>query len=506
MFRISGFKLLLENLLMTIIEDQTYQPRILVIDDEQRIRDGCSKILKKERCLVDTAENGNAGLKMIADRHYDIVLTDLMMPGIGGMEVVNKVREKYADTVVIVITGFATLEHSIEAMKNGAFDFIPKPFTPEHLRIIVGKALRMTRTLQDIATEKSRLKTIVNHLAGGVLVTDKDKKIILYNAAILKMLGYEGDALNDRPLTDLTTDEKLNNIISGILELSDGEFKTLSAEIETQINKENGPSSQLFLRAQAVPFQSGSGEILGSVTIIDDITHLKRMDKMKSDFVSMVSHEIRGPLAAILSHINILLDGLAGELGAKQINILSRVSERVNGLIDLSNDLLDLSRIEAGLIVQDRQEVQLMDILNELVNFFQPHAMGENVSLSLKKTDLPLVNADPKNMEEVFSNLITNALTYTPEGGAVTVSGVIKGDFVVIKVTDNGYGIPQDEIPRIFERFYRSKTEKTRNIVGTGLGLSIVKSIVEAHNGTINVKSKEGIGSTFYVRLPLKLL
>ena len=489
---------------MALIEDETYQPKILVIDDEKRIREGCSKILKKERCLVDMAENGNAGLKMIADRHYDIVLTDLMMPGIDGMEVVNKVREKYTDTVVIVITGFATVEHSIEAMKNGAFDFIPKPFTPDQLRVVVGKALKMTRTLQDIATEKSRLKTIVNYLAGGILVTDKDKNIILYNPALLKMLDYEGDTLNDRPLSDLTTNDKLNDIISGILELKDGEFKTLSAEIEPQSKKENRPSSQLFLRAQAVPFQSGSGEILGSVTIIDDITHLKLMDKMKSDFVSMVSHEIRSPLTTVLSQIKILLDGLAGELGAKQIDILSRMSLKVNGLVELSNELLDLSRIEAGLIVQDRQEVQLMDILNELIKFFQPRAKEKNVSLSLKKTDLPVVNADPKNMEEVFSNLITNALTYTPEGGKVTVSGGIKGDFVVIKVTDNGYGIAPDEIPRIFERFYRAKTEKTRNIVGTGLGLPIVKSIVEAHNGTINVKSKEGIGSTFYVRLPLK--
>jgi len=205
-----------------------------------------------------------------------------------------------------------------------------------------------------------------------------------------------------------------------------------------------------------------------------------------------------------LSQIKILLDGLAGELDAKQIDILTRISIRVNSLVELSNELLDLSRIEAGLIVQDRQEVQLMDILNKLVKFFQPRAKEKNVSLSLKKKDLPVVNADLKNMEEVFSNLITNALIYTPEGGEVTVSGGVKGDFVVIEVTDNGYGIAPDEIPRIFERFYRSKTEKTRNIVGTGLGLPIVKSIVEAHNGTINVKSKEGIGSTFYVRLPLK--
>jgi len=490
---------------MTLTEDQAFRPTILVIDDEKRIREGCSKILKKEKCIVDMAENGNAGLEMIADKHYDIVLTDLMMPGIGGMEVVNKVREKNSDTVVIVITGFATVEHSIEAMRTGAFDFIPKPFTPDQLRVVVGKALKMTRTLQDIATEKSRLKTIVNYLAGGILVTDKDKNIILYNPALLKMLGYKGNALKDRPLSDLTTNEKLNDIISGILELNDGEFKTLSAEIEPQDKKKNGPSSQLFLRAQTVPFQSGSGEILGSVTIIDDITHLKLMDQMKSDFVSMVSHEIRSPLTTVLSQIKILLDGLAGELGAKQADILSRMSIKINGLVELSNELLDLSRIEAGLIVQDRQEVQLMDILNELVEFIQPRAKEKNISLSLKKTDIPVVNTDPKNMEEVFSNLITNALLYTPEGGEVTVSGGIKGDFVVISVTDNGYGIAPDEIPRIFERFYRSKTEKTRNIVGTGLGLPIVKTIVEAHNGTISVKSKEGVGSTFYVRLPLKL-
>jgi len=489
---------------VALIEDQKYQPKILVIDDEKRIREGCSKILTKERCIVDMAENGDTGLKMIADRHYDIVLTDLILPGMGGMEVVNKVREKSPDTVVIMITGFATLERSIEAMKNGAFDFIPKPFTPEHLRVVVGKALRMTRTLQDIATEKSSLKTIVNHLAVGILITDKDKNIILYNPVLLKMLDYEGDALNDRPLSDLSASKKLNDIISSILELNDGEFKTLSTEIEPKSGKEDSQSSQLFLRAQAVPFQSGSGEILGSVTIIDDITHLKMMDKMKSDFVSMVSHEIRGPLTTILSQIKILLDGLAGDLSEKQVDILSRMSARVNGLVELTNKLLDLSRIEAGLIAQNRREVQLMDILGELISFFQPRAKGKEISLVLKKTELPVVNADPKNMEEVFSNLITNALIYTPDGGEVTVSGGVKGDFVVVKVTDNGYGIAPDEISRIFEKFYRVKTEKTRNIVGTGLGLPIVKSIVEAHNGTINVKSKAGVGSTFYVRLPLK--
>ena len=487
---------------MALIEDQTYQPTVLVIDDEKRIREGCYKILTKENCLVEMAQNGEMGLEMLGEKHYDIILTDLMMPGIGGMEVLARVREQHPDSVSIVITGFATLEHSIEAMKKGAFDFIPKPFTPDQLRVVVSKAVKMTRTLQDIATEKTRLKTIVNYLAGGVLVTDKNKNIILYNPTLLKMLGYRGDALEGQPLHALTTDEKLTGIIDGILELNTGEFKVLSAEIEPHERGEK-PSNQLYLRAQAVPFRNRSGEILGSVTIIDDITHLKLLDEMKSAFVNMVSHEIRSPLTTILSQIKILMDGLAGELAPKQEDILGKMSRKVNGLVELSNELLDLSRIEAGLIVQDKQPVQLMDILKGLVEFIQARAREKNISLTLKKTNLPLINADMKSMEEVFSNLITNAIIYTQEGGKVDVMGEVKGDFVCISVSDTGYGIAPDELPRIFDKFYRAKTEKTRNIVGTGLGLPIVKSIVEAHNGTVEVESEEGVGSTFYVRLPI---
>jgi two-component system phosphate regulon sensor histidine kinase PhoR len=488
---------------MALIEDQTYCPKILVIDDEKRIRDGCSKILTKENCLVDTAESGETGLMMIAEKHYDIILTDLMMPGIGGMEVLAEVREQHPDSVGIVITGFATLEHSIEAMKKGAFDFIPKPFTPDQLRVVVSKAIKMTRTLQDIATEKTRLKTIVNYLEGGVLVTDKTKNIILYNPTLLRMLGYEGETLDDKQLSALTTDETLTGMIDSILGLRAGEFKVLSAEIMPRESGE-GPSRELYLRAQSVPFRNRAGEILGSVTIVDDITHLKKLDEMKSAFVSMVSHEIRGPLSTVLSQIKILTDGLAGEIGAKQADILGKISRKVGGLVELTNELLDLSRIEAGLIVQDKQPVQLMDILDSLVGFLQPRAKEKNISLSLKKTNLPPVNADGTSMEQVFTNLITNAINYTPEGGKITVSGNPSVEFVTIAVADTGYGIAPDELPRIFDRFYRVKTEKTRHIVGTGLGLPIVKSIVEAHNGTIKAESTEGAGSTFSVRLPIR--
>jgi two-component system phosphate regulon sensor histidine kinase PhoR len=488
---------------MALLEDQTYQPKILVIDDERRIREGCFKILNKENCLVDMAESGETGLTMIAEKHYDIILTDLMMPGIGGMEVLAKVREQHPDTVGIVITGFATLEHSIEAMKKGAFDFIPKPFTPDQVRVVVSKAVKMTRTLQDIATERTRLKTILNYLEGGVLVTDKIKNIILYNPTLLRMLGYDGEPLDDQPLSALTTDETLTGMIDSILGLKVGEFEVLSAEILPR-GRGEGLSDERYLRAQSVPFQNRSGEILGSVTIIDDITHLRKLDEMKSAFVNMVAHEIRSPLSTVLSQIKILTDGLAGEIGTKQADILGKISRKVEGLVELTNELLDLSRIEAGLIVQDKQQVQIMHILDSLVGFMQARAKEKNISLTLKKADLPPINADGKSMEEVFSNLITNAINYTPEGGKITIAEKVGGDFLQIRISDTGYGIPPDELPRIFERFYRVKNEKTRNIVGTGLGLPIVKSIVEAHNGTIRAESKEGVGSTFSVRLPIR--
>jgi two-component system phosphate regulon sensor histidine kinase PhoR len=217
-----------------------------------------------------------------------------------------------------------------------------------------------------------------------------------------------------------------------------------------------------------------------------------------------VAHEIRSPLSTVLSQIKILTDGLAGEIGTKQADILGKISRKVEGLVELTNELLDLSRIEAGLIVQDKQQVQIMHILDSLVGFMQARAKEKNISLTLKKADLPPINADGKSMEEVFSNLITNAINYTPEGGKITIAEKVSGDFLQIRISDTGYGIPPDELPRIFERFYRVKNEKTRNIVGTGLGLPIVKSIVEAHNGTIRAESKEGVGSTFSVRLPIR--
>ena len=168
------------------------RPMILVIDDERHVRDGCRKVLIPEGFEVATADCGELGLKMIEENHYDIILLDLMMPSLSGFDVLSRVKTLHPDSVIIVISGYATIEHSLEAMKKGAFDFIPKPFNPEQLRLIVTKAIEYIRTLQDIADEKSRMRVLINHLGDGVMAVDMQRRVVLANPACLRMLGYQG--------------------------------------------------------------------------------------------------------------------------------------------------------------------------------------------------------------------------------------------------------------------------------------------------------------------------
>jgi two-component system phosphate regulon sensor histidine kinase PhoR len=243
---------------------------------------------------------------------------------------------------------------------------------------------------------------------------------------------------------------------------------------------------------------------LGTVTVLHDITTLKKMDQLKSDFVSMVAHEIRSPMNSVLAQLKVVLDGLAGDLTKKQQEILSRASGKIKALSDLSTELLDLARIESGLITQGKETFDMARLLADQVAFYQAQAQAKDIRLELDSLpELPPVVGNRSNMEEVLSNLISNALNYTSEGGSVRVSASAENDYLCIRVMDTGMGIPDEEIDRIFERFYRVKTDKTRHIPGTGLGLSIVKSILEAHNGMIRVESMPDKGSTFYVYLPL---
>jgi len=489
------------------------QAHILVIDDEQIMREGCSRILSKDGWAVVSAENGKQGLEAIRTdpEKIDLILLDLMMPGMSGMEVLEQVRNIDPSLIVIVITGYATVESAVEAMKKGAYDFIPKPFTPDQLRIVVRRALERKslqkeaeflrrerqRSLRDIATEKSKIKTIINCMGDGVLVCDRDSCVVLSNPAASRLLKVSERSLLGNLLPQCNLHPELSKIIQESLSTTDKSYTSVSQELSL------GESGEIFLRAHTAPVRNDLGETLGSVTVLQDISHLKELDKMKSEFIAMVAHELRAPLAAVEQQLTVILNKMAGEVTAKQEQLLSRAKERTKGLLTLIKDLLDISKIEAGMMVQYKEPLSLQEVAQKVVDLMRTEAEAKKLELQFSSpSKLPLIGADRNSMEGIFTNLISNAIKYTPEAGKIWVTLSEEGGFVKATVSDTGIGIKKEDLPRIFDRFYRVKTAETRQIVGTGLGLSIVKSIVDAHLGSISVESEEGGGTTFTVLLP----
>ncbi len=491
-------------------ESQDYH--ILVVDDERDIRDGSERILTRKGYEVTKASNGEEALERVKETLFAIVLLDLKMPGMDGLEVLRRIRQSHPEVLVIVITGYATIETAIEAMKLGAYDFIPKPFKPDQLRIVVDRASELKqltdeakrlqeerqRTLKDLHLEQSRTRTVIRALPDGVTVTTPDAHVALMNPACVRLVSLPGEFVPGEHIGHYVKDESFCDLVA---RTSRGEIP----EEQTSLTYEFSMEGDKYLRADSTTIRSESGECLGAVTVVIDITGLMMLDRQKSEFVAKVSHELRSPLSTIHEQLAMLLNKLAGDTPEDQRYLLSRAKEKTHGLITMIGDLLDLSRIEAGLVAQDRRPVDVSGLLTGVVDFLRSKAAGkkQTLTLSIPEQGLPHVSSDPQSLEIVFGNLITNAIHYTGEQGSVEVSASTEDDRVRVAVQDNGFGIAERHQERIFERFYRVKDDNTRYITGTGLGLPIVKGIVDDLGGSISLESEPGKGSTFTVVLPL---
>ena len=394
--------------------------KILVVDDEKVIRNGCNEVLTQDGYDVILAENGELGLEMIEKSHFDVILLDLMMPGLSGFDVLSRVKALHPDASIIVITGYATIENSIEGMKKGAFDFIPKPFSPDQLRVVVGKAIEHTGALKDIANEKSRMRVLINLITSGVMVTDAEKKLVLANPAFMKIVGFKGDDIIGRPFTELVQQIQLRQMVERALSVSESEITEITEELKIKKNRDD-KTDTFVVRCR--PFKDRIGRNLGTITVMSDVTYLKDINQRQSDFVSMVAHEIRSPMNSVMAQLKVIQDGLVGDVTPKQSEFLGRASEKINGLVSLSTELLDLAKRETGLVALERRSCNMTEVLKDQVDFHQPKAQAKKIQIELcLLPDLPPVLANKQNMEEVLSNLIANAINYTPEGGKITVS------------------------------------------------------------------------------------
>jgi signal transduction histidine kinase len=364
----------------------------------------------------------------------------------------------------------------------------------------------LSKLLKDQRVETSRSRSILEAIADGVLVTDQYGEITLFNHSAERVLELKCADVIGRSV------EHFSGIFGGFALawmntinswMQDPDSFNPMNTFSEQVSLDNGN----VLSVNLAPVMNNN-EFYGTVSVFRDITHLIEVDRLKSEFVATVSHELRTPMTSIKGYVDILLMGVAGQLSDQQLRFLQVVQQNTERLTILVNDLLDLSRIEAGQVSLSMGSIDLPDLIEEVMEEIDRLTVAENKSMQFTldlSPDLPLINGDAERIRQILINLLGNAFHYTPSNGNVKLSALLVGEEVQVDIKDNGVGIPPKEQERIFDRFYRGENHMVIATAGTGLGLSIVAKLINMHHGRIWVQSSgiEGQGSTFSFTLPV---
>ncbi len=364
----------------------------------------------------------------------------------------------------------------------------------------------LKQAIEQITKEEKKMTAIVNSLAEGLILVDGNHRVLHINPAAERLLSVKAEQVGEE-LTLIVEELAL----ARALKETQAQI-SLNETVNSEVSLNRGGET-VTLRIVASPFLDEAGSVLGTVYVFDDITREKEIDQMKSDFVSLVSHELRTPMTSIIGFVSLILDGKTGPINEKQRRSLVRVQHQAERLAALINDLLDISRIEAGRIQMKREEVAVAEIATQRIEEISPQADAKSIQLRLLAPEsLPRVIGDRERIGQVFTNLIGNAIKFTPQKGQIAVRISADGTLadeseraLHIEVIDTGEGIPLEERERVFNRFHQLGNINTRQEGGSGLGLSIVKSIVESHGGIVWVDDgPEGRGSNFQFTLPIE--
>lgn len=358
---------------------------------------------------------------------------------------------------------------------------------------LIQLAERWQSTIAEISADRSRLQAVLASMVEGVLVLDREGNILLINDALQRMLpGADASAVG-RPFIEVIRHHPLNEFVGAVLE---GEEKRREVTLLA-------PEERTFMMQASIAKPDGERGV-AAVLVFHDITELKRLERVRKDFVANASHELKTPLTSIAGYVEALVDG-AKDDPATCAQFLGIIQKHTQILKTILSDLLQLSTIESGVYRWKRQEVAVADLMERAARVLRPLAEQKRQHLTVHPIEPPLtIYGDLSRLTEALTNLLDNAVKYTPEGGSITIQSAPDVDGVRIDVADTGIGIPPMEQSRVFERFYRVDRARTREQAGTGLGLSIVKHIVEAHGGQVTVESTAGHGSTFSIVLPVQ--
>ncbi len=354
-------------------------------------------------------------------------------------------------------------------------------------------ATSLEEQTQELVQNDKRLSELINHLVIGVMLIDENRMIKMVNPAMNIILGEDISKLVGNSYIEATKSYGLSHLIEKAYQKNEKQ----NDEIYFYYPKDK------IVDANIVPIEGKEPGEQNLIVLLYDITEIRRLEKVRTDFVTNASHELKTPITALKGFSETLLDGAMEdkEVLKQFLEIMLAESSRLDLLV---NDILELSKLEQKQVPMKVEKINLIEAVSSTFQLVKQKAEEKKIELNILEEDKLLITGDSSRLKQILANLINNAVVYTQEGGKVEVTIKKENEYAVIKVSDNGIGIPEDEQDRIFERFYRVDKARSRNFGGTGLGLSIVKYLVENLNGFITVESKLGLGTTFIVKLPIQ--
>jgi len=347
-----------------------------------------------------------------------------------------------------------------------------------------------------ILAEQKKTEAIIRSVAEGLVVVDAQGKVVMINPAAERLLGSSKKDKIGKHITDDLKDHQLVSFAKGSAEREEREIELASKNDDTK----------KILRASSAVIEDENGETVGMVSVLSDITKQKELDNLKNTFVANVSHELRTPLVSMEKSLSLILTKTTGEINKDQEQFLAIAQRNLKRLTLLINDLLDLSKLEAGKLQLKRELTPLKKVIEESVEGLNTWAGTKGIHLEKAVQEgLPELNIDPNRLIQVLNNLIGNAIKFTPQNGKITVEAKLgeTNREIQVSIIDTGIGIPKENLPKIFSKFYQIGERSASDISGTGIGLSIAKEIVELHGGRIWVESEHGQGAKFTFVLPL---
>ena len=502
---------------------QNKRHKILLIEDDKIDELAFKWLVENEKLAYDyvVASSVSQAKSKLSSEQFDVVISDYLLPDGTAFDILNIAKH----TPVVIITAAGSEEIAVKAMKAGACDYLIKDLNRNYLKtvpITIENVIKQKKLEEVLHRKQKNLEAIFDAVPVGMLLVDENIIVRRVNDAIRQMVGRGYSEIINRRVggvlccVNSVLDEKgcgyspacnvcpLRKMVEDVL---DSGQSVHAVEIHPTLkidNKEITP----WLSISAEPtIIDGFKRV---VVAIEDITDRKRAEEklketmeLKSQFISTVSHELRTPLASLKEGVTIVLEQVAGKINDKQRDFLDIAKRNIDRLAEMINDVLDFQKFEAGKMQLNVQENDIKDIVGQVHKTMAPSAKKRQIDFSVKLEDnLPGARFDNDKIIQVLINLVSNAISFTPEHGKISICVQHQDQDLVIRVSDTGMGIPKDDLPKIFERFYRVHRSGKQN-PGTGLGLAIVNKIVMMHGGRIEVESELEQGTTFTVFLPL---